>query len=168
MNLIVPMNPTMYAEIAGWVNYYKANPHLVGIPNTAPAMPYNGQTKLVLNDQTAEFYAAIAKQFDAPASVITDCGEIPYGSIVREYGSIAAGQILTWKVRGPSFGGSNFSGSVSSGVSVLLFGYGEQMGSFDLVGQLGSPVPVLETGWASLMLKPGFSAHDGIKCSIGS
>jgi hypothetical protein len=162
MDLVVPLNQQTFSEIAGWVQYYEAHPELIGKPNTAPQPPWNGQTKIVFNDTSAELYHAIAAQFKAgPTFQIIELPDCPGNSTNQFYTpALLPGQILTFKAKA----GNYLSGSVSSGQPVLLFGSGPTPGSFETGGD--PEVKIAPGQYGSIMLKPSMAPASGLRYSI--
>lgn len=69
--LTITLTPQEEANINGWVNFYLANPHLIGKKSTPGLSPVDGQTRIVLEDQTRARFDEIAAQFPAVAPAPT-------------------------------------------------------------------------------------------------
>lgn len=84
MDLTITLTDLEYGNIAGWVNYYKANPQYIGLPTPPnPTQPPTWQTRIVLESQTRARFEQIAAQFAPTPPVDVTVIQGTWGTIAR-------------------------------------------------------------------------------------
>lgn len=74
--ITLTLNDQEVADIGGWINYYDEHPQYIGVIPTPGVSPPDGQTKIVLEDQTRARYDELKAQFE-PAPPQTGKPSVP-------------------------------------------------------------------------------------------